>query len=483
MAHAVIAFITDAEGNFDYFRRCVELSQVVSFDGTGRLQFARAGVHDVFVFGGDAFDKGPGDIRIANALLQFKESHRERVFFLAGNRDLNKLRFAAEMAEDCIDVPHPVPVYPRAPAQVSYRAFLERVAAERRCSVDDVNTRPNRLRWILDHTMTARGCFEYRREELTLLAEEGADEITDDDVVRSFVDSVERDDGFVWRYLQESQLALVFGDTLFVHGGVFAEGALGWIPNPAMRYKSPAEGETCGGKCLAQGHSVQQWADAMNAFLRQGLQDFRSQMMWRGPDDRSRGGEALMAMTSTPACFKRSIVVECLLQAGSPEPMPQEAEAYLAAGGVRRVVCGHKPCGDSPFVVRRPALEAVHCDTTFSDQSAPDSRGHVVAAVEIQDPWHGRSQTQISGVLRDGRSYAFQLPTPGDGGGEEVGDAMVGRQIAGGKWVKALLGDGLYHTASSKPGDRHVSYETMSTQEVKEALVPFALAEVLGSPL
>ena len=29
-----------------------------------------------------------------------------------------------------------------------------------------------------------------------------------------------------------------------------------------------------------------------------------------------------------------------------------QVEEFLAAGGVKAVFCGHKPCGDSPFVVR-----------------------------------------------------------------------------------------------------------------------------------
>ena len=50
---------------------CLELSEVVKFE-CGRLEFARCHLGDVFVFGGDVFDKGNGDIRIARLLLDFK---------------------------------------------------------------------------------------------------------------------------------------------------------------------------------------------------------------------------------------------------------------------------------------------------------------------------------------------------------------------------------------------------------------------------
>ena len=44
--------------------------------------------------GGDLFDHKCGDLRNARALLDFKRRHPDRVHLLAGNRDLNKLRFA-----------------------------------------------------------------------------------------------------------------------------------------------------------------------------------------------------------------------------------------------------------------------------------------------------------------------------------------------------------------------------------------------------
>ena len=85
----LVAFVTDVEGNYAYWRQCIELSSVVDLDDrTGDLHFSRAKADDMFVFGGDVFDKGPGDIRIASALVRFKTKHPDRVFLLAGNRDL-----------------------------------------------------------------------------------------------------------------------------------------------------------------------------------------------------------------------------------------------------------------------------------------------------------------------------------------------------------------------------------------------------------
>ena len=41
-----------------------------------------------FIFGGDLFDKGPGDIRLARVLCDLKVKHVNRVFLIMGNRSV-----------------------------------------------------------------------------------------------------------------------------------------------------------------------------------------------------------------------------------------------------------------------------------------------------------------------------------------------------------------------------------------------------------
>ena len=55
-----------------------------------------------FVFGGDAVDKGVGDIRICRELVALKKKYPSRVGLLLGNRDLNKLRYATHVAMHCL---------------------------------------------------------------------------------------------------------------------------------------------------------------------------------------------------------------------------------------------------------------------------------------------------------------------------------------------------------------------------------------------
>lgn len=58
--------------------------------------------------------------------------------------------------------------------------------------LEAVNSKVNRLKWMLEHTMGAQGDFERRRAELSLRQAVGdRNEVTDDAVVKSYMDSVE----------------------------------------------------------------------------------------------------------------------------------------------------------------------------------------------------------------------------------------------------------------------------------------------------
>ena len=79
-----IAYVTDVEGNLDYFDRWVERSGVLRYTSPGVLDFTHENAY--FVFGGDAMDRVEGGIRFTRRLVSLKKRHPSRVFLLAGNR-------------------------------------------------------------------------------------------------------------------------------------------------------------------------------------------------------------------------------------------------------------------------------------------------------------------------------------------------------------------------------------------------------------
>eukprot|EP01052_Picozoa_sp_SAG31_P007327 SAG31_NODE_349_length_17243_cov_7.408248_2_plen_243_part_00 len=174
---ARVIFLTDVEGNWDYFCRFVHRSEGMSFIGDGTFAPHDVALLDGYslVFGGDAGDKGPGTLRFVRAMLSLKERYPDRVVLLLGNRDINKMRFTSELAGAEIANPRAreSPYWVPAKKAVTPFAFLCKVAADaegleaeavaiRPDLVEKHNTKKNRLLWMLNDTMGSMGDFDRR---------------------------------------------------------------------------------------------------------------------------------------------------------------------------------------------------------------------------------------------------------------------------------------------------------------------------------
>jgi hypothetical protein len=108
----IISYCTDLEGDLSFFQSFLKSSKIVTARNiqtslrhpkewlSFNIDFQSSSEHNQFVFGGDLFDHGPGDLRLATALLQFKNTYPNQVTLLLGNRDLNKLRLLNELKEE-----------------------------------------------------------------------------------------------------------------------------------------------------------------------------------------------------------------------------------------------------------------------------------------------------------------------------------------------------------------------------------------------
>ena len=189
-----------------------------------------------FIYGGDTVDKGPGDIRLVRALVSLKKRYPDRVHLLVGNRDLNKLRLSSELSEP--DMKRPIddigrPFWDR--NAKSLREHLEEIQENDGSDFDKLNTRAERLRYMLKHTLGCPDTFEFRREEMQILtqiyghyppnvehhditpihtkldAEETISiKVTDDEVVYSFLHEMSPE-GSLRQYLQLSSIAAIVG--------------------------------------------------------------------------------------------------------------------------------------------------------------------------------------------------------------------------------------------------------------------------------
>ena len=92
-----VGYVTDVEGNLEYFDRWVARSGVLQYDAAGELELTAPNAY--FVFGGDGVDRGGGSSRLLKRLVDVKRRSPDRVFLLVGNRDLNKLRLTSELSD------------------------------------------------------------------------------------------------------------------------------------------------------------------------------------------------------------------------------------------------------------------------------------------------------------------------------------------------------------------------------------------------
>jgi hypothetical protein len=85
----LVAYISDLEGNYDYWNRYIAISQVLE-RVDNEVQLKDSSYH--FIHGGDVCDRWKGDLRILRELLLLKRRYPDNIHFLLGNRDVNKLR-------------------------------------------------------------------------------------------------------------------------------------------------------------------------------------------------------------------------------------------------------------------------------------------------------------------------------------------------------------------------------------------------------
>lgn len=411
----VIEFMTDVEGSWEYFLRFIDKSRILSWVsadrgvwGPGTLSLVP---ESILVFGGDACDKGPADIRITKILVDLKRRLPDQVVLILGNRDIMKLRFSAELASR-VDAEPWMPTWD--PNCETFDAFVSERCLEK--------TRISKLKWLLHCTM---GCqdttYITRKAELELLYGKGSDE----DALMSYLDSVDPASGDPWMldYLRLGRIGAILDDTLFVHGGL-TEHSVGIVPNDEKTY-----------------NCVHDWVNALNAWKDKELWDYQDAPMFYIDDDDAwrRGGSALINY-GTPGAGAQTVVYNNPFVNGNPVQRVPEVQEYLRAGGIRRLVSGHQPHGQSPTVVRHSltGLVAVTGDTSRSDNEAcklanpADNRGYAVSIISIRGP-----RLTIDGILTSGQVHGCTLHI--DPNEDDVADSFVGRQLDNGSWVKTVL--------------------------------------------
>lgn len=680
--NATIGYITDLEGCGDYFDRYVERSQVLTTHPIDKDQLLLKNPEtNHFVFGGDLFDKGWHDLRLARKLLDLKKRYPYNVHLLIGNRDINKAKLTAElygatlkeslvqaatgagggapgsenplqrpeeamMAEafergtwkgsrgkgfgervippEDVEMPFFVPyIGPGGKRLPSYVEYLKAQynATKITSSTTDANATAveeeddglwrildcdvARLKWHMATTMGCQHTFEFRRREIAEcrglippfcsinaatgkpwnakeeFAKPPQDDgstifippalVSDEEVVQSYISSLQGPGGVLFQYLQHAQLAVILGDTLFVHGAI-GEHSLGFIPSlqteerkyfngsiattesfklkvpkamipqdtkilssynllPASasssdsytitmppyfseqrfmtklamkKYRAenpsviqvdendePVKGieeiprhmplphevaypDDAPGYYMLNPHpeshaaslipketpkepTVYDWVNALNQFHISGWHSWSTAPSFVTPAPtsptrrvpRRRGGSAWFMYGHSTALGPRTAMVTNFINSdtGDLQYMDLNTVMLLNTAGIRRVIVGHQPGGDTPTVMQQPGMSVLMGDNSYCDVSALDGRGLSVTEILLTSQGNGGQlstesdssaattpfeaeelKVEIHGVRADGTDYTFDPDHP-----------LCGQKLTDGRWTKMVL--------------------------------------------
>jgi hypothetical protein len=416
-ADEVVGYFCDVEGNLDYWERYLSISKVlqrvpVSLESVTLYQSHRGTIllkdNCHFVYGGDVCDRGKGDIRILSDLVNLKESYPDRVHFLLGNRDINKLRLPFTLhtaARDLLPWAYWIPKDPTASA----------------CS-----TISERMQWCLSKTMGSPISFESRREEL----QEMGLSTKDEDVANSYLKLV-APEGLLTKYIEQAKICVVLGDMIFVHGALH-EHNYEWVPPSAKEVTnvtdagSNADVGTTAMNRIKEGKlgwyckDIRKWAAAVNAWKDGEILDYKqnyqsyckvfvhgSSDVWdhEGGYNHPQPGSRLTqyGMGNIPHTKEQNptVVYSSYLDMGKVIELESCVAEALTKAGLRTVVVGHQPQADAALILEKCGVQVISFDNSYS--------GFVqwpVDQLKDKNAWMHKDLTQTEHDKEAWKSYA-----------------------------------------------------------------------------
>lgn len=474
----LISFFTDIEGDRDYLKRYVDKSKVLHWrtkpDGTEAMDFIRPEGEDMVVFGGDIWDQGGHDLWCLSQLLDFRRRYPDRFYCILGNRDINKMRLASELHLD----EYPGVFWKKGsnePGDPNGKAMV-------------FENRADRLKHILQTSMGSPRAFEYRRQELQELHPDKL--IDDNDVVESYQDHCDPQNGSLINYIEGSKLLARVGEVAFLHGALPVNKITDWgnltVVMPWLEHGVSAN--DIGVK------TVDDWINALDAFVKKEVKRFRehgksSAWIENGGYDGLYGGLIQYGMgflpdrTPNPTLVYNRWGSRSFAHDEDPrkfwdDEQTEATKEFFRKTGIKVICCGHQPNGEMPNTIRVDVDGEPHwilcCDTSYSGdtilsneeranhgrESSKSGRGmRAVSEVLIEQCTSSGRLVDVSchGVLSDGTDYS----TLGlrEAGNRTQSDFMPGTESnldapCGEKWwTQASLSDGSFLLAASKGFD------------------------------
>ena len=352
------------------------------------------------------WDKGGADLYVIRQLLCLHRRYPERVHFLMGNRDINKLRIVDELGVWNGDnskemLPSHKGVY--------WLRGTNLMGDPDHAFSSVPSSRVERLKWMLQKTMGSVDAFELRRRELekertvitksmTTIGRNSLTKdmlkipVTDEEVARSYMLSCDPNVGIMSEYLARAKLMVKFGSAIFMHG------ALPLSPQTKhLQFPIPWLDSETKKKLHDRAYTLIDWINESNRFAADQIvewqkfgmdikQDHSMQRdeVWAtagGYSNKSTGGKMFgkllqYGMNTTPDRTKNpSVVYNSWMKGGMPRTDMDHHCWYdfFHKHELQLLASGHQPVGDMPWPIQiysndNPAIKfwILPCDTSFS---------------------------------------------------------------------------------------------------------------------
>lgn len=450
---AQIFHITDMEGGASFFN-FINKSNIVTYDPEHGIEFNKTCKNPYFIYGGDVTDHGSFDLAITKSLIDFKKRYPERVFLIAGNREITKNRFRIELAPEFIRerLMHSKP--PRWLVKEMQTVPLDYVIEDMRrhniaSNSQDMETIQKYvnalsiqecqliyLHWMLEKTMGCPDTFQCRREELA----KNATVVTDADVLNSILKE-SSPEGLTGQYLQLAQIAAIVPNTgvLAMHGGLNPYN-IGRIPDMPANDKSI--------------DNARVWIKQYNNWFRNQVNDWIDYKTTHLTDPAfTKLDDVSLPLHNVPKSIMVADILDKDKQYSDVSPIVSE---YLRKNNIQIVLTGHQQCGDHPAIVRAENTVFINGDTGH------DPRGDACHVIEIEATSR-RAHASIRGTLSDKTSVNTQMTITAD---KISGDPYIGRVLPDHRLVQCRLANGDYRLLQIK--NRQAVNSIVSQSEVEQ---------------
>lgn len=397
---AKTVYLTDLEGRFEPLNQLIKDGTLV-ITPEGGLEFSSPDTK--LVFGGDLMDRGPHTIRLMKFISNLKQKYPDRVALIWGNRDLNKLSFAADREEKMMQL-----------QDGKYREYLSAkynsmdLAERNGKTLESLNTAENQVTfWAEQYGLTK--AIEFHQQELREIRKA---EVTYSEAAIDFADMISNPKREFFNYIRLGQLVHSEGTVVYLHGGLPAQN--GFVPDSSTIHDN-----------------FDSWQRDINSWAKEQINDFIKGLSQGQLGGRGRKlifyGDALFDSTIKKVWnHDNSVIYGPRFKEDSNFRLPNESTLqWLKENGKTMVVLGHSPAGNIPTPLRGQDIFYVMADTSYSPNG-------VNTRITIDG-----EQIRVNGLLENGSAidYTTSARDRSSPIGLKFGDETVVAKTTEGKFV------------------------------------------------